>query len=428
MIMKNVMFGLLILVSTTAEAAVMCGVFEGSSCNTPLYYMQFCARITFRQHYCERLCARQEPICGVEDFTPWVQAYEDIGRRGIRGDLQSHANEFDDAGTMLYLSQKTVTVCTKSLLGWVPIKAPKVCPKAGAATNGTCTAGTRLNPTTGTCVVYDSTGGSGTQDFQNLMNQSGMLVATQNQHFGYNPETDTNVHISAVTADVTPGLTQQTNAQASDGGVLGSLAGAFKAEKSKSGSKGSSTSSGTGMVLEASTAAPDSVKDTSNGDQVYASADTAKDSYRSGGGGVAGGSAGGGSSWFGSGGSAAPTAPAAGDVAFSGKASRGLASGDVLNVEDPANYFMMSDIDVSLFERATAQCRCKEKDLNYISTFMPRRQNWLGFSVCRFGCSGSQRRTCFSARGSRESGSVRTRRSFGDRGAVLRFSSEVIQR
>lgn len=366
MIMKNVMFGLLILVSGTAEASVMCGVFEGSRCETPLYYMQFCAKITFRQKYCERLCASQEPICGVEDFSPWVQAYEDIGRRGIRGDLQSHANEFDDAGTLLYLSQKTVTVCTKSLLGWVPIKAPKVCPKAGAATGDSCTAGTRLNPTTGTCVVIDSTGVSGTQDFQNLMNQSGMLVATQNQHFGENPETSTDATFSAVTANVTPGLTQQTNAKNSAGGIISSIAGTFKAEKSKSGSKGASSSSATGMTSGSNTTTPDTVKDTASGDQVYASADAgAKDSYRASGGGVAGGSAGGGTSWFGNAGSAAPGAATPGDIGFNGKASRGLASsGDVLNVEDPANYFMMSDIDVSLFKRVTAQCRRKEKELN----------------------------------------------------------------
>lgn len=365
---KSILLILLAALPTISEASVMCGVFEGSRCDKPLYYMKLCADITFRQKYCERLCARQEPICSVEDFSPWVQAYEDIGRRGIRGELQNYANEFDDAGTLLYLSQKTVTVCTRSLFGWVPFKPPKVCPKAGAATNSTCTAGTVLSPTSGTCVVQDSSGGSGTQDFQSMMNQSGMLVATQNQHFGHNPSTDIDATASAVTANDTPGLTDQTNVPSSAGNILSSLPAApFKSSNSKGGSKGFE-SSGASVPSGSDVASTGSVKNKGNSDQVYASADTAaKDSYRAGGGGGAAGSAGSGTSWFGSGaaGASVTAGSSSGEVGFNGKASRGLASSsDVLNVEDPANYFMMSDIDVSLFKRVTAQCRRKEKELN----------------------------------------------------------------
>lgn len=351
--------------TASSEASVMCGVFQGSRCDTPLYYMQFCADITLRQGYCEELCQKQQPICNAQDFSPWVSAYQDIGRRGIRGELQNHANEFDEAGTLTYLSEKTVTVCKKTLVGWrpLPFHAPKTCPKAKTASASTCIAGTVFDSVRGSCVVQDSSGASGTQDYQNLMNQSGMLVATQNQHFGEIASTDTNLSIHTVVAETNlPGLVKDTQATVPTLD-LGSNSNTFKTENSANPSRGSGSMTTSGGDSSFTAASVNGV----NPDQVFGSISAeAKEEYRPAG--SAQGRAGfseSGTSWFGSSG-AATAGGASGEVGFTktGEAGRGLAStGEVLNIEDPANYFMMSDIEVSLFKRVTEQCRRKEKEM-----------------------------------------------------------------
>jgi hypothetical protein len=87
-----------------------------------------------------------------------------------------------------------------------------------------------------------------------------------------------------------------------------------------------------------------------------------------GGAGSGGGSSDASLSWFGS--KSATPGEAGAEVGFAGKdgangeASRGLASdSELLKIEDPADYFMKSDIDLSLFKRVTARFRKKEKDL-----------------------------------------------------------------
>lgn len=353
----------LALFAASSEASVMCGVFQGAQCETPLYYMKFCADITFRQGYCEDLCQRQQPICNVEDFSPWVAAYQDIGRKGIRGELQNHANEFDEFGTLSYLSEKTVTVCRRTSSGWRPLPdhAPKTCPKAKAASATTCMAGTVFDSARGSCVVQDSAGASGTKDYQNLINQSGMLVATQNQHFGEIASTDTNLSVHSILSDTTPaGLVKDTvsNTGAID---LSQVAGHFKSANSAGGPKGSAASTSTSS---GGASLPEAAVNGVNADQVFGSVKKsipteAKDSYRTA---SVQGSAGGAeraessTSWSGS---AKP--------ATAGSASEEVgyakATGEPLSIEDPANYFMMSDIEVSLFKRVTDQCRRKEKEL-----------------------------------------------------------------
>lgn len=366
--MVNLRFILLVATLPIAsEASVMCGVFEGSDCSAPLYYMKLCADITLRQAYCDRLCGQQEPICNVEDFAPWVEAYEDIGRKGIRGDLQNYANEFDDAGTILYLSEKKVTACKKTGSGsWAPFKT-KTCPKAGVASDSTCLAGTLLDRATNTCIVHVSAGGSGTLDYHNLLNQSGLLVATQNQHFGDNPSTDTKANLAAVTSENIPGLVRETKEYpGSSQSPSDAVTGSFRTAGRKSGvasTNFSETSMGQGgQGISAGTTAV--ATDGKTPDQAYALADTgSKESYSKVGGSAAKEESIGGvsetSSWFGHSG-AATAGGASGEAAYAGKITR---SSDVLDIEDPINYFMMSDIGMSLFKRVTAQCRRKEQEL-----------------------------------------------------------------
>ncbi len=374
----SLLFGVLLSFGAgNANASVMCGVFQGTSCNIPLYYMKFCRDITFNQPTCERLCQAQQPICKAQDFEPWVAAYSYKGIRGIRGDLQNHASEFDIDGNLIYMSEKQVRVCKKTPFGWMPLPGHpvKTCAKAKPADPSTCGAGTVFDATRKMCVVQDSSGGSGTVDFQTLSGHSTMLIATQNQHFGIVPSTSTDLNFNSVTADTTPaGLVQDTN-NVTAGLDPGAIIGAFKPSSSNGGSKSSSGSSsgssGGGAGFSANSGSGSSVGAASavTGDAVFASNTFGSNSGYGAGGAANGGSAGGagaggsgGASWFGNSG-AATAGGASGEESF-GKdgANRSPASGGTLDIEDPANYFMMSDIAVSLFKRVTAQCRRKEKE------------------------------------------------------------------
>ncbi len=360
-------------IAPEAGASVYCGVFQGANCEVPLYYMKFCADITLRQGYCNDLCAQQKPVCNVEDFSPWVKAYQDIGRRGIQGELLNHTDEFDEDGQLVYLSEKAVTVCHRTPRGdWTPWRGrpQTICPKAKQASADACEGGTVFDSTSGLCVTEDATGDSGTSDFQNLMKQSSMLVSTQNQHFGLIPATDRNLNFSAITADKSlAGLVSDTKA----GGLKGEL-GALSAEGGASNSPGkkvpssdSKASSGGGANSLASTASTTAVTDKGgvNPDQVFDSVKrAAKDAYASLGGGNANGASGSGS-WFSGNSGSATAGSASGVVDFEKKSDQDsvLAARKTLNIEDPENYFLMTDIEISLFKRVTAQCRKKEKEL-----------------------------------------------------------------
>ena len=352
----------------SAEASVYCGVAEGANCENIVYYMKLCADITFRQGYCNRLCNRQEPICGAEDFKPWVDAYQDIGRRGIRGVLKSHANEFDGEGNLLFTSGRVMTACKRTLFGWRPVSAPKVCPVANRAGPGNCGAGTVFDTASNTCIVSNSDGSSGGADHNQLINQSNLLVSAQNQHFGLNPEVDPNLTAGASTGDNTtlPGLIDPNASLGS--GLLNSVAGVFHSSNPTGGASGASTNN---FGSSGSAALPSNPETTSLGGKSSSAQGStlASTTFGTGEGmGSAGGSGGGANisgagagSWF----TGKPSVGGAGgeqEFAQVGSgASRGLASANGA-VEDPSNYFMMSDIGTSLFKRATAQFRKKEKD------------------------------------------------------------------
>ncbi|MBS1961071.1 MAG: hypothetical protein JST04_02560 [Bdellovibrionales bacterium] len=368
-----------------AGAAVRCQLHLGLGCNGPVVYgMQLCARVTFNQGKCERLCGGVQPICKVSDFDAWVSAYEDKGRNGIHGELAESnvSDQFDQSGQLLKTSGNAYTVCmsTAGLIGSYSSEYPirstgtQGCGNAVVASDSNCSAGTVFNgdPTHPQCITKDSYcgGGGSTGSYVTTMSAGFQLVDIQNSHFLAVGEQDNNLQTGAATAGTDlPGLSSATGA--STGVKFDGLAGTGNSSGKRQASAATSGSgagiappagSDTGSAKSAATAGDDSA---------FASKTFGMESsgYGGAGGGHGAGdpsgSGAGGVSWFGAGGAAgAATAGGAnGDVGFDGSASRGLASAGTLDVNDPENYFLLSDVSVSLFKRVTTVCRKKERSL-----------------------------------------------------------------
>jgi hypothetical protein len=386
-----------------AEAAVKCQIREGSGCNGPVIYeMQMCAEITANQHACVRRCEDLKPICNVEDFDRWVHNYSLWGRNGIGGNLLNNSEAIDEDGNLVFTSGQTYTVCKREKYatpGFIPVwifssyngpnavSQPKVCPRTKVASADSCANGTVFNPVTALCEIQDPSCGSGSSGLMaDLIKQGQMFVATQNDHFSTNSKIDPNQFAVTANPNGSLGLQQPTGA----GGTANEFAatgGAGSAANRRTRTSGRDTAAGSGSG---------SGNMGSSGIGAGGGTSGAKDGLSSpeqsmlastylgqgeGGGSLGGAGAGanggrggsGGSSdsslsWFGSKG--ATPGEAGAEVAFSGKdgangdASRGPASdSDLLKIEDPADYFLKSDIDLSLFKRVTARFRKKEKDL-----------------------------------------------------------------
>lgn len=379
----------LFLSSGSSNAAVKCQLHLGAGCNGPVAYeMQLCAEVTFNQAYCRKLCKETKPLCNVTHFDKWVSAYADKGRHGIHGPLAETAasDNYDQTGQLVATAGNTYTVCykekvlTSSLANNIANTSYSdsrevtrvACPGAIVAGPDTCTNGTVFNndPIHPKCITKDSycSGGGSSGNFISTVTAGFQMVDVQNQHFVSHAGEDSNLQQSAAIAgSVLPGLI--TPVSPSSNGDL--TAAPFTSSNPKSqggsgaiggGSLGASTSgSGSGTGLSGA-----------GSDSSFASKNFAMEGASFGGSGSAGGVGGGangagsgsgGTSWFGSG-SAAVAGGASGDLEF-GKnpAERGLASEGHLSIEDPENYFLLSDVDVSLFKRVTSQCRKKERSL-----------------------------------------------------------------
>jgi hypothetical protein len=373
------------LAASGAYGATKCSIHFGAGCGGPIVYeIQLCNGVSFNIKECNRLCRNLRPICSVvpstpdRSFDPWVQADAKKGKKGLKGTLADNADDYDSNGVLAYTSEKPYTVCLQyndekrlkfKYTDPTPVAPTENCPLSEAAN---CTSGTVYNPTSGTCEIQDAAcGSSGGGTFNALMANGQYLVDVQNEHFVQAPGEDPNLQNQAATAGTgLPGLTAPTRSAASPGGMD---ALAFDpADSAVSAGAASPAGSGSGLGSGSlSTAASTGESAGLNGakpSSTFASMDFATAAGGEyGKGSLPGGQMGGGGSgpsWFGAG--AAATAGAAGaDIGF-GKgegASRGLASEGRLQVEDPVNYFLMSDIDVSLFKRITAQCRKKERSL-----------------------------------------------------------------
>lgn len=388
-ILLGSVFGL----SSNAEAGVECTLRLGNDCSgTVIFKLEMCKNAWDQNAIaiskCEKLCRRSKPVCNVEDFDGWVKADHERGNKdGLTGELASNADSFDDEGVLLYSSEKTFTVCGRSrsinplgFMGtwskWLPANSPVVCPKAKGASPDTCVGGTVFDATKKQCVIQDpSCGGGGSSDVSAMINQSIMLTTTQNNHFGLESEMSTKAPQYASTGGTQmPGLTAPTRLNSNSENASGSNGKSSKTASNSSVSSGSSAGPGmlssTGGALETSDGSNAKNTNGAENNAVLASSllgtqDGTGSAGGSGHGGASGSSTG--TSWF-SGGSVTPSSDSAnGTLSFQGTAdgdtSRGLAANGNLSIEDPANYFMMSDIDVSLFKRVTAQCRKKEKSL-----------------------------------------------------------------
>ncbi len=388
-----VLFGAVLGLSETASAAVRCQLRLGNGCNGPVVYeIQLCAAVTFVQGQCVQLCQGVAPICNVSDFDAWVSAYDQKGRNGFKGDLAqtSAPDNYDQTGQLNATSGNSYTVCMSQKMGIIggysnpiPASAPKPCPTVTVASATNCTGGTVFNgdPTNPKCITKDSycAGGGSAGNYVTTMNAGFQMVAVQNQHFVVAPGQDPNLINSAATAgSYLAGLTAPTTTKAT--GLLGAQS--FNSSNSTGRSAGASNSGGGVGGTPALTGGGSADKEAATANvganpSAFASKDfglegAAYGKGSGGGAGSAGGAGGGaggsgGASWFGGGGGAALAGSAGEELGFenggANGASRGLASDGSLKVEDPANYFLMSDVGTSLFKRVTAQFRKKERSL-----------------------------------------------------------------
>lgn len=200
-------------------------------------------------------------------------------------------------------------------------------------------------------------------NFASTMLAGNQMVAVQNEHFIVHASEDPNLHQSASVAGTTLG------GQAAPSAASG-IAPFVSSNPSGRGSKAGGAVTGSSGALGGGGSSANGLSgagtDSSLASKSFAMEGGTYGGSGSGGGAGAGNGAGAGSgtSWFGAG--SAATAGTAGEGMEFGNgdaASRGLASTNAMNVEDPENYFLMSDVAVSLFKRVTAQCRKKERSL-----------------------------------------------------------------
>lgn len=366
----------------SAYAKVECAVFQGTSCtdeSSIVYRMRICDDTSLNNGTCKQHCGMTKPICNVEDFSAWSNAYQgSFTHHELGGSLATGADNFDEDGTLAAVSEKMYVVCQRDCgsavgfitgcnwSGWSPISQMTACPKSKAAN---CTGGVVYDRGTGKCSTNGNVGcdSGNTKSFTQTIFTGEALVATQNNHFAPISEIDPN-H-----AALTANTTKDTGLQAPTKGASTSIDGmsfpATKGSRGGSGDPGALTSSNGGFVNPTS---GDGSKDakTGSGDPSMLAAtylgngsDGGKGA-QGGSGGAGGGSNGSGGGWFDSKG-ATPGDGAASEVGFNGgsDASRGLASDGSLRIEDPSDYFMRAGMDLSLFKRVTAQHRKKEKDL-----------------------------------------------------------------
>jgi hypothetical protein len=382
--------GVLMTSSTAHAYAVKCKMHLGSGCGGPVVYeIQLCSKASVNGPKCQRLCEGLKPVCGVTQFDPWVAAYNSggfasahLGKNGFKGDLAQPANTdtYDNSGQLTYTSGNAYTVCIStaplffSFSSEHPVSATAPsCPVVVAASESNCSAGTRFDPVTQKCATMNSycAGDGAGGNYASTVNAGLTMIAVQNQHFVVAPTEDNGLQNHAATAgSVLPGLIapikaaqngdlHAQNFQSSNSGVQGTSAmtGGLGGGSAGMGTTGSTTDSAANAAKKGN-------------DSDFASKDFAMEGsgYGKGGGGGNGGAGGsggaGGPSWFGGGAGAAVTAgESSGDLGFEKGGSRGLASDGRLNIEDPENYFLMSDVGTSLFKRVTAQCRKKERSL-----------------------------------------------------------------
>jgi hypothetical protein len=226
-----------------------------------------------------------------------------------------------------------------------------------------CDAGTVFLPETGMCGIQDPSCGGGNATFAGIMSQGQMMINVQNEHYVDRVQVDPNRIALAITGTELPGLVDPTKTSA------GSPTNAAPFKSSIPSSRGSVSGSGTplsgsGSAAALASTASDDAKIKADASLKVASIGSGE-TYKSG-----SGSAGLHSSDRSAdsldGGAAATAGSASEGAAFgeAGKSGSGAMTADgQLIVEDPANYFMMSDMDVSLFKRVTLQCRKKERSL-----------------------------------------------------------------
>ena len=375
-----IILGLFFITVGESGAAVRCQLRLGAGCNGPVVYqIQLCAVVTFSQGTCVDLCRNAKPICNITDFDEWVSAYRQKGRNGFSGPLAESgvADEFDQSGQLAFTSGNMYSVCISEKTNSVGTysspslaRAPRQCGTAVVPGPDTCTGGTVFNndPTNPQCITQDSYcgGGGSTGNFGTTILAGQQLVAVQNEHFVNAAAVDPNLNQGAAIAGTS--LTGLVAPVAPSGGK-NSTAQPFASSNPKGRGSPANVGATSGSGVSAGSGA--SGLSGPGSDSALASKNFAMEGaeYKGNGAAGSGGSgssgSGGGLSWFGNGNSAATAGGATSEleIGAGGDASRGLASEGRLQIEDPENYFMLSDVDVSLFKRVTAQCRKKERAL-----------------------------------------------------------------
>jgi hypothetical protein len=365
-------------------AMVICGVYQGANCEIPLYEFGMCEYDSRNPQTCIKACQDEKPVCAVQDFALAVRHQNAWGRIPAHGELVNHAEDFDENGNLLFVAEKTLSVCfthaseknRRYLVGQA-----RTCPKAKVASEESCKGGTHFNPDTQRCEIRDpSCGAGGSAYATGVIRQTQGFLAVQNSHFSEGV-IGKDTKMAATAGDVAPeGFIQMTRAPMVD------LSGAEDAMNALAKSTGKFVSGGAGSAAATASASGSagagvaSEDGATSGDLVYgkkplggARGTTEAGLYGSdtyvgtGGGGVGaagGGSSGSGGGWFGSslGAGSTPGEGATASAEFgSSEGNRVPAAAGA--VDDPADYFMRSDISISLFKRVTSQFRKKERDL-----------------------------------------------------------------
>ncbi len=351
---------------SSARADEQCKLVIGQSCQGQEVYIMNFNRGSNSANRGD--CQNLPTICKLSQFQPWIREFKSSGdsRHGIYGPLDN-SDAVDSKGRMLLVADKFVTKCFKKRRngGSWEHQGTQRCEKSDEM----CGGGLVFNPTLAKCEVKAPSGDTDSADASGAIGVGFQMVEAQLNHFSTGDEINPNLQQShAVAGTDETGLIEPKAATAGKDISFKSSSPTGRGSRSGKGALGSAGMNGSGAFGAATAGGMEAGKEPEKSGDASQFASMSfgleKDGVVSGTGGENGIGKSGGPSWFGSGGDSATAGGSSGDQGFGeGSASRGLASGEMLKVEDPANYFMMSDIDLSLFKRVTAQCRKKEKDL-----------------------------------------------------------------
>ncbi len=365
--LKKTLFAALIFFSIVgASADEQCRLVIGQTCSGEEVFVMNFNRGTNSTNRAR--CESLPTICKLNQFQPWIDSFKVSreSRHGIGGRLDN-SDAVDDQGRMLMVADKFVTKCFKVRRngGAWEHKGTVRCEKSDTV----CSGGLVWNPSSSVCEAHAPSGETDGGDASGAFSLGYQMLQQQQNHFAGGNEIDPNLQqLHAVGGTAMEGMIDPNTLSRNAANGNPNLRLPPTRSRAFTGSPNTDFGSPAMATTAESDTEPSTNAATANGPQL-ASATPGEEIGKangyaagSGTGAASGGNSNRGPSWFGSADSAT-AGVSSGEAEFSGSgASRDLASSGMLSIEDPADYFLRSDMDVSLFKRVTAQCRKKEKD------------------------------------------------------------------